>query len=334
MLLESINKATQQARSTKIFNELLTENSSVSGANEFLFFVKPEIFLDQPELKTRQIMEMIFDKMEAFGLQIKNARVLSAGYLEKHGIIAQHYGVINQIASDAKNKVSAGGKQKFEALFGESFDSANVMGGLEILKHYPGLNAEALDYVWQNVKFEKLAGGTYALKMKLDGTPVYLVNGFHARQLEHFTKPGRCIVVFTVTGDIDWTDARGAFIGATCPADAKDGSIRKTLLDNTTVFGLTAVTPSWNGVHLSAGPIEGLIELIRYQSNFEKGQKLGPADFAFGQLLIESFGVEKTDWILTNPNVDHNGESISVFDLTEEKNATEALELLKTVVSG
>ena len=332
MRLESIMETVEKAGKTEIFNELIAENSSATGANEFLFFVKPEIFLKDPAPNTRQILEMIFDKLEAFGLKVKNARVLSAGYLEKHGIIAQHYGVINQIASDAKGKVSEAGKQKFEEIFGEPFESAPVLGGLEILKHYPGLNAEALDYVWQNIKFEKLAGGTYALKMKLDGTPVYLVNGFHARQLEHFTKAGRCILVCTVTGDLSWEEARGAFIGATCPADAKSGSIRKTLLENVEVFALPAVTPSWNGVHLSAGPIEGLIELIRYQSNFETGAVLCAKDFAFGRKLVDAFGEDKTQWILSNPDVQYNGTSVSVFDLTEEKNATDALELLNQVI--
>jgi len=333
MLLKSIIEATEKARNTTVFNELVLENKGVTGANEFLFFIKPELFLKEPGLQTRRVLDMIFSKLDAFGLKIKNARVLSAGYLEKHHIIAQHYGVINQIASNARENVSEAAKEKFETLFGEPFDKANVLGGLEIMDQFPGLTATALDYVWQNVKFEKLAGGTYALKMKLDGIPVYLVNGFHARQLEHFTQPGRCIAVFSVTGDLEWSDARSAFIGATCPADAKAGSIRRELLDHVTDFGLKAVTPSWNGVHLSAGPIEGLIELIRYQSDLEKGKLLAAADFAFGRQLIEVFGSETTQWLLSNPNVQTHQSSISVFDLTEEKNASEALELLKSVIS-
>lgn len=333
MLPESIIASLQKARTISIYNELIAEFSGAKGANEFLFFVKPEILADEPEIQTAKILEMIFEKFDAFGMKIRNARILNAGYLEKHGIIAQHYGVINQIASNAKLNVSEGGKLKFKTIFGEDFETANVLGGLEMLKAYPGLTAEALDYVWQNIKFEKLAGGTYALKMKLDGTPVYLVNGFHGRQLEHFTKPGRCIAVFSVTGDLDWSEARSGLIGATCPADARPGSIRRTLLDHVKEFGLKAVTPSWNGVHLSAGPIEGLIELIRYQSNFETGNKLNPADFTLGSQLMETFGLEKTGWILSNPNVITEKGSISVFDLTEEKNAADALSLLKKVIS-
>lgn len=332
MLLESIISATQQARSASILNQVVTDNADITGRNEFLFFVKPELLVDEPGLHTRQVLEMIFDKIDAFGLKVKNARVLSAGYLDKHGIIAQHYGVINQIASHAKDSISEAGKQKFEAIFGESFDSAPILGGLEIMDRFDGFTAEALDYVWQNVTFQKLAGGTYAMKMKIDGEPIYLVNGFHARQLEHFTKNGRCIVALTLCGDIDWSIARRSFIGATCPEDAEVGSIRRTLLDNVDAFGLKAVTPSWNGVHLSAGPIEGLVELIRYQSDFDSENKRRACDFSFGQKLIETFGRDKTEWLLHNPNVETKQGVISVFDLTEEKNASEALDLLKPAI--
>lgn len=332
MFLNTILEGVASARSKQIENQLLLQNSTPTGANEFLFFIKPELLLDDPAIQFETLIKMILGKIEEFDLKIGSVRALSAGYLEKHGIIAQHYGVINQIASHAKTMVSHAGKENFTSIFGENFETANVLGGLEMLKAYPQFTAETLDYIWQNVKFEKLAGGTYASKLSLDGNPVYLVNGFHGRQLEHFTQAGRCIIVFSLIGDINWSDARTRFIGATCPADAETGSIRKTLLENTQSFGLKAVTPSWNGVHLSAGPIEGLIELIRYQSDFESGQSLQASDFDFGKALINTFGEEKTASLLTNPTVQFEGQAISIFDLTEEKNASTSIELLKTVL--
>lgn len=329
MDLDKIISATHQARTTTLFNQEVDENPNASGLHEFLFFIKPELLLDTPGLDTCQILEMISDKIISFGLSVKNVRVLSAGYLSKHGIIAQHYGVINQIASNAKTAVSEGAKQTFETIFGEPFSSAPVLGGLEIIEHFPEFSPASLDYLWQNTKAEKLAGGTYAGSIMLDGEPIYLVNGFHARQLEHFTKPGRSIVAITLTGDIDWIEARQSFIGATSPNDARTGSIRRTLLDNMKNYGLKAVNSSWNGVHLSAGPIEGLSELIRYQSDFETQSILTPQDFSFGRELVEKFGIEKTASILKNPNVETPDGNISVFDLTEEKNASEAHQLLR-----
>ena len=329
---DTIIQEVRKVRDSEIVNKVLFQNPNVKGRNEFLFFIKPELLLDDPKIQTEWLLKMILAKIGEFGLDIGSVRLLSAGYLEKHSIIAQHYGVINRIASDAKAHVSEAGKKCFNSIFEDNFDSATVLGGLEFLKAYPCFTSLALDYLWQNGKFEKLAGGTYALKLSIDGDPVYLINGFHARQLEHFTQPERSIVVFSLCGDLDWQDARTRFIGATCPQDAVEGSIRRQLLERAYDYGLKAVTPSWNGVHLSASPIEGLIELIRYQSDYENGKALTVADFRFGQQLIEAFGKEKTDWLLTNPSVEYEGEIVSIFDLSEEKNAGTCIDMLKKIL--
>ena len=92
----------------------------------------------------------------------------------------------------------------------------------------------------------KLGGGAYAQSIKLDGKPLFLVNGFHPRQLDHFISPGRSIVAFTLVGDLDWSVARNSLIGKTNPAEAEKGSIRRTLWERKDELGLPAVTPSWN----------------------------------------------------------------------------------------
>ena len=329
---DTIIEGVRNVCDSEIVNQVLFRNSDAIGTNEFLFFVKPELLLNDSKIQTKQLLEMILAKVGEFGLDIASVRLLSAGYLDKHGIIAQHYGVINRIASDVRANTTEAAKKQFNTLFEDDFDTATILGGLEFLEAYPCFTPQSLDYLWQNGIFKKLAGGTYALKLSLDGDPVYLVNGFHARQLEHFTQPGRCIVVFSLRGNLDWKEARTRFIGATCPADAAQGSIRRQLLDNADAYGLKAVTPSWNGVHLSAGPIEGLIELIRYQSDYEGGEALEAADFRFGQQLIDTFGQEKTSWLMTNPSVEYEGDTVSIFDLTEEKNAEACIDMLRKIL--
>ena len=329
-LLETINQSLQKAKTEDVFFKEIYKDESMIGSNEFLMFVKPEITIDDPTLEFNQIMEMIFDKMEEYNLRVKNMQAISAGYLKKYDIIAQHYGVINQLARDAKGNLSDGAKTKFEEIAGKSMDDANMLGGLEFIEQYPHFNATSLDHLWQNSKVEKLAGGTYMARLVIDGQEVFLVNGFHPRQLEHFILPGRSIITMTITGDTSWKDARGKFIGSTDPSKAEKGSIRRELLEKKDEYGLTAVTPSWNGVHLSAGPVEGLVELLRYNSNFAENIILQPGDFAFGRMLQENFNVQEIHHILNNGKVNVNGDEISVFDLTEEKDSREALEVLKT----
>lgn len=49
------------------------------------------------------------------------------------------------------------------------------------------------------------------------------------------------------------------------------GSIRAELLKNKEKSGMVAVNIASNGVHMSAGPLEGLVELQRFLSDWDAG---------------------------------------------------------------
>lgn len=323
----SIRKAQQE----KVFFEELYSNAEAPvGKNEFLFFIKPEITLASGSIKLETILDLVQEKINSFGLTIHNVKILSAKYLEQYNIIAQHYGVINKIASNAAQNLSEGAREKFKELYGKTIDEVKLMGGVEFLAQYEHFNAYALDYLWQNVENKKLAGGTYAETIKLDNEQIYLINGFHPRQLKHFTEDGRSIVVMTLSGNLSWSDARSNFIGATNPQAANAGSLRRTFLDRKDELGLSEVSQGSNGVHLSAGPVEALVELRRYNSNFSDGGKSREfTEFSFGKKLAATFSPEQIEKIVNNANVTVNGKSVSIFDLTEEKDADEAIGLLK-----
>ena len=136
-----------------------------------------------------------------------------------------------------------------------------------------------------------------------------------------------------MVSDLSWTDARNKLIGSTNPAKAETSSIRRNLLDNCETFGLAEVSQGVNGVHLSAGPVEGLVELVRYNSNFADTSAVKTiADFAFGKMLLNNFSEAQIATILANANINYEGKTISIFDLTEEKNSDEAIALLKQVL--
>jgi hypothetical protein len=168
--------------------------------------------------------------------------------------------------------------------------------------------------------------------VKIDGTVIYLFNGFHAKQLLHFTGAGRLIVVMTLKGDMSWADARTNFIGATNPSNAQIGSLRRTLLETKDALGLDEVSMGYNGFHLSAGPVEGLIELIRYNSDHAAKQIKTTEDFSFGRSLKSALDAKQLDRVLSNDNVPQGEKMVSVFDLTEEFDADTALEKLKAVL--
>ena len=332
VFIKSIAENIKRAQNEEVFvDEIFSFPELGVAKNEFLFFIKPEITLPSATVQLTKILGLIYNKLLDFGLHVHGAKILSASYLAQYNIIAQHYGVINRVASAAVANMSESARMKFRELYGHSVEEVKVLGGIEFLNHYKDFCAYSLGSLWQNTPFQKLAGGTYCVKIKLEDETVYLINGFHSRQLQHFTEKGRSIVVMTLSGDLSWGETRNGFIGATDPSRAAPGSLRRELLDNQAAFGLSDVSPSANGVHLSAGPVEALVELIRYKSDFSDLSKIMTyRDFNFGKQLQAVFPEEVIEQILDNVNLQVDGKTISVFDYTEEKDSDDALRLLSS----
>jgi hypothetical protein len=311
------------------YNELYARSGSDEAKHEFLFFIKPEITLNIESINLKVILEMMFNKLDQYKLTIKDIRLLGASYLEKYDIIARHYGVINALSRKPLEYMSPEALEKFKEAFGLDPKDAKVLGSLELLQRYNDYTPSSVDGLWQNSKSVKLAGGTYCALVEIEGEQVFLINGFHPKQLMHFTEEGRSIIAFTLTGDLDWAVARNNFIGKTNPAEAIAGSLRNDLLVNRGKYGLSSVSSSQNGFHLSAGPVEGLIELMRYCSDYSTKKLRNPEDFVFGRELKRLFDDSQIRMICDNQVVTHNGKRINTFDLTEEKNSETALQLLK-----
>jgi hypothetical protein len=297
--------------------------------HEFLFFIKPEIILLEDKKKAEAVFELLLRKISQFGLTIRDIRLLGASYLEKYDIIARHYGVINALSREPLKVFTTEAKSKFREVFGHAPEDVKILGSLQFLQQNPAFSPDSLQQLWQQSQTAKLSGGNYCALVNAGGEDVYLINGFHPKQLIHFTAEGRMIITFKLTGNLDWAVARNMFIGKTNPADAAPGSLRNELLVNKEEFGLNEVSASQNGFHLSAGPVEGLVELMRYGSDFAAGDIKKPADFSFGRQLLKFFSGEATGIICSNRIVSYRGNNISTFDLTEEKNSAEAFEILK-----
>jgi hypothetical protein len=330
-LINKIRNAVHEAQKGSITAKELFKDDSVTGPNEFLFFIKPEITVQSDKIDLDKILELLFEKIAEYQFEIRNINILPASYLKQHNLIAQHYGVINAIAGNVLQNLNAEAKEKFNNQYDAEIEKVKIYGGIEFIKAYPDFTSLTVDYLWQNSPTVKLGGGAYGQMLQIDGEKIYLVNGFHPRQLEHFIASGRSIVTFTLAGKTDWKTARNSFIGKTNPSDAEKSSIRRQLLDNKDIFRLTSVNSSWNGVHLSAGPVEALVELIRYNSNFDSGKILTVQDFKFGKELASIFSADIVQRIILNDKILFDGKSTTVFDLTEEMDSTKALEILKKV---
>jgi hypothetical protein len=300
-----------------------------AGGSQMLLFLKPEV-LRSPRLAA--VGDMTEQALARFGLTIERVVVLSGLYMEQHGIVAAHYGVIDAVARDPIANLSEVARSRFRELHGHPVD-ARVVGGLGYLERHPGLDAEELARRWLARGADKLAGGTYCQPLPDEG--LYLVNGFYPRMLVHFTRPASRVVGLVLRGDLAWARARRDLCGVTDPAKAAAGSLRAELLRGRDELGLGEISANLNGVHLSAGPLEALVELRRFASDLSRSSEPRPIeDFLFGRALVGRVGAKAAHALLGNPTVSTPAGARSVFDLTEEKDPAEALTILAGVAGA
>jgi len=323
-ILAAFNRVTKEGAESEYVEPYKTPVSH--EVNQFVYFLKPEATTANVEY----ILKLSIDVLAKAGVNFGAIRVVGGPYLDKHNIMVQHYGVISKISKEGYSAISDAAKSKLETDFSSDVKaSGNPVGGHQFLSSNPDFSPLALTTINDNVGTTRLAGGTYLCKFKVLGKTQLVLNPFHAYQLVPYIKKGNALILFECSSKLSWADLRTKLCGATNPAKAEEGSIRAELLKNKEATGMATVDISSNGTHMSAGPLEGLVELQRFFSDPES--KVDYSSFAFGAHLISlGLTLDEVNHLATNPVVTADGKSESVFDMTEEKDYSESAILLKS----
>jgi nucleoside diphosphate kinase len=320
-----------EKRQTHAWVQDYKPNKDTEGVHQFLFFLKPEATAVQDGVKVREVLELATKTLVNAGVSFGAIRVLGGDYLEKHSLMVEHYGVISKISKEGVSAISDQAKEKLETDFKDLLAAgAEVLGGQQFLKAFPQFNAFSLLVLNDNLGTKRLAGGTYAMQIKVLGKPYILLNPFHAYQLVPYTTSGHAIIAFEGLSKLSWADLRQKICGATDPKAAEEGSIRNLFLKNREALGLGDVDRGTNGVHMSAGPLEGMVELQRFFTDHEaSAEKIAFDNLAFGSLLLHSgLKHDRVAQLAQNPDLSLEGKNVSAFDATEEKDSLASAKLL------
>jgi len=273
---------------------------------------------------------LALNTLSAAGVTFGAVRVVGGTYLDKNDIMVQHFGVISKISKEGLAAISDAAKAVLHEKFAEELKAgAEVLGGHQFLAKFKQFNPFTLLVVNDNLGTTRLAGGTYLMKIKVLGKLYLVLNPFHSFQLVPYTTPGHAIIVLEGRSSLPWEDLRNKLTGVTDPAAAQAGSIRNLFLATKATLGLKDVDKGSNGIHLSAGPLEGLVELQRFFSDHESGARLPLSSFAFGKhLKAKGVSDEQLAKFASNPDTVKDGKRTSLFDLTEEKSFNVATDLL------
>lgn len=302
--------------------------------HQFVLFLKPEITAVNSGVDLKRVLELVLSSLDRFDVTVGAIRLLGSRYLRLHDIMAKHYGVINKISRLGEEALSHDALTLLRKTYEDELaKGAVVIGGDQFLAQFESFSPWTLNVLTDNLGTKKLGGGTYCTRINVDGRVFLVLNPFHPYQLEYFTEPGKAIVIFEGLSNTRWETLRKQLTGATNPFQAEAGSIRRALLDQKQSLGVGDIDQGRNGVHLSAGPLEGMVEYQRFFSDYRTGL-LDLSTTSFGQLLLsKSIPREKVQALAENPQVTSDGKSVSVFDLTEETDAAPAASRLAEVTN-
>lgn len=292
--------------------------------NRALVFIKPHAVTDQ-------FIRFVENFLDKNAVALSEPRTIGAAEIKKKGIVDAHYSAIARTAvfqQPSEYNLGEAAKQKFKEAFqlswDEALDSKKLFNSVETQKRLGNLSGIELNEIWARSPQAKLAPGLYAGYIEKED--LYCINGFYPGQREVFTAEGAEVILYEADfnpQDLSWQSFRQEVIGATDPSQAAGGSLRNQLLEHFTEFGLTTKpVTSKNGIHASAGPLEGLRERMVWL-----GLKLEDDPFAVS-LLEGGMDRKKLEELLENPVVTIGAETDPVFDLTEDTDSEPAAEML------
>ncbi|EKD66101.1 MAG: hypothetical protein ACD_49C00064G0004 [uncultured bacterium (gcode 4)] len=324
-----INKINDAINSGKTEVMIAPFEFSNEKQNEFLIFFKPEVFFWGAD-KAESIISMAFDKFSANNVDISGILLLTWDRLNELAIMDRHYGFINKLSKSASKILTSDELEKIYSLL-EITDRENykIYGWHEFLASHPDFSEESLDEFWATKKSAKIKWGFYIQKFELNWEKFVLVDAFHPAQLKHFINPPHKILVLLARSDNNWDSLRDIMIWDTFPEKAVSESIRWELYANKENYGMKEVNIWNNGIHMSAGPFEAIFEINNFLKDISNSAYSPEKTNLYNKMITS--GITASDALnsLSNPTINIDGKETWIFDISEIKNSSDAIEIYK-----
>ncbi|CAE8586118.1 unnamed protein product [Polarella glacialis] len=292
----------------------------------------------KPHANTAEAQKLVRQELLKRELKLLKEGEITAEEIHQRRIIDVHYGSMAAKALDISPPdlvVQPKGQKAFEDCFGLAWKLAlekdlvcNASEAMERL----GFSSQELDRRWTPLQIGtdkvKFGGGFYC--GYIEG--LYVINGFYCSMRSQYTETGTSVHWYEVQWPVktmSWASFRSEVLGDTDPARASQSSLRGIMHGCWEELGLQRKPHvGENAVHASASPFEALLER-------ENWLGVEVSKDHFGEMLLEA-GISRdviTSWS-SDPTVEHDGRSQSLFDLLENMDSERCLETAKKLVSS
>lgn len=305
------------------------ESSPVpAGHSRFVTMVKPEAVAPGWAAAT---LGAVLAGLDAGGVQVHRWAVEPASRFLARGMLARHYPRLHRIAAEGTSALCDSAHERLTSFCAE--------GGLEVheaLTPYDAfvldadLDPAALEASLRDAGVEKLGPGSYVSAVLVGGRRRPVLNGFVPMMGERHRVRDSGVAVVECTSEREIADLRDHVLGTLDPASAARGTLRSRVAEAVADGGGEPLSEGRNGVHLSAGHLEGVFQAWHY-IGAPCGEDLDVSVLAPG--LSGPFDRSRVLSLTTDPNLlVGDGSSISPFGVTEGLPRDRVAELLSTWV--
>eukprot|EP00929_Paragymnodinium_shiwhaense_P067058 TRINITY_DN3373_c0_g1_i1.p1 TRINITY_DN3373_c0_g1~~TRINITY_DN3373_c0_g1_i1.p1 ORF type:complete len:1453 (+),score=496.86 TRINITY_DN3373_c0_g1_i1:143-4501(+) len=309
----------KQARGKLARNK--TKSLKVGGAGD-LEWNRAFVFV-KPHANTEAVQKLVKQTLRDASMYIMKQGTIAAAEIDAKELIDTHYYSIASKATLLKPEQLPVPAEQFKEKFGEDWDAvlkeSKAANAKEAAAQF-GLDSAGLETAWKQLpasEVAKFGGGFYCGKMTVGEKTLYVFNAFFMAMRSKYTEPGKSIYYYVVKwqpGDCNWSEFRDAVVGATDPAEAAEGSMRRTIFQKWQELGLPAEPNKGdNGVHASASAFEALSERLNWLEGSCESDAFGAAVLEQGlsEELLLTWGKD------ARVKLNSKGEEGSVFDALE-----------------
>ncbi|HTI19448.1 MAG TPA: hypothetical protein VL652_00570 [Kutzneria sp.] len=274
----------------------------------FVTMLKPEVMTAS---KADEVLAETVRVLGEGGVTVLRTAMMPARRYGELGFLRQHYPRLHRVAADGVRALSSSARRELER-----FDVPIVAGAFEVAAWDASLTATSLEARCREAGIHKLGSGSYA--SVIDNMVV--LNGFVPALASSYLDSPSSVGLIECHSSREIADLRANLLGTLNPNTAAPNSLRGALA--AVVGGLSE---GRNGVHLSAGHLEGMVQAWRYFGAAD-GQSL--EDTPLGRSLAE-VGVSASAFAADHNITDESGDLVSPHGATEDLSRDEVVDLLR-----
>jgi hypothetical protein len=279
----------------------------------------PYLFLKPNLWGNVRAQEEVISFLRNYGIIINN-RIEIPGGTQFTEIIDEHYRNNSQSSVLSPNQLELDNSEKIKISSNFNIDwdsqiaSGNIYNGFELIEKFR-ISPVDLNEIWMKAQ-------------TINGKNIFVTNAFYPAIQTKYTNKDSGIIALSIElpKNMSWNDFR-ELIGSTDPKKAKEGTLRRHLLNVASSFDIT-VTVLDNAVHASASPFEALREISLWGQFLDQDYKSEPL---YKALIENGINEQIINTWFDNPFVLSEGNKIRLFDRLENLDFQDTLDYLITL---